>query len=197
MPSGAAVDQVRDAISPEQADLGLTVAKDMDVRRLVIVDVDDDAQAFGTQHSDHDRKQPITMGCARPALSLQSHSSIILMRRRSTETAASRKSHMIDSRDTNTAAQHTGGQQTKPDRRRPGRLNNVDQSLVPLLRDPAGVEISDDELTFHEPPSTDLLAVAVTSEEDTLGVARGVAWGILLALPFWAAVAAFVYWIAR
>lgn len=37
-----------------QIDTGLPIALDMDVRRFVIVEVDNDAQPEGTQNSDHD-----------------------------------------------------------------------------------------------------------------------------------------------
>jgi hypothetical protein len=41
------------AIGTQQIDLGLTVTENMDVRRLVIVNENDDAQAVGTKHGDH------------------------------------------------------------------------------------------------------------------------------------------------
>jgi hypothetical protein len=48
--------QIGRILCPEQVDLGLAIPEDMDMRRLVIIDVDDHAQTVGTQHSDHSPK---------------------------------------------------------------------------------------------------------------------------------------------
>ena len=46
-------DEIRRSTGPDQVDLGFAVAEDVDVCRLMIVGVDDDAQAIGTQHSNY------------------------------------------------------------------------------------------------------------------------------------------------
>jgi len=48
---GVGPDERRSAIGPEQVYFGLPVTEDVDMRRLMIVEVDD-AQAIGTQHGD-------------------------------------------------------------------------------------------------------------------------------------------------
>ena len=45
-------DQVRRAVGTQQIDLGLTVTEDVDVRRRVIVDENDDAPAMGAKYGD-------------------------------------------------------------------------------------------------------------------------------------------------
>jgi hypothetical protein len=49
-------DQFGGSVGPEQIDPGVTVTEDVDMRRLVIVDEDDHAQAVGTQDGDHAAK---------------------------------------------------------------------------------------------------------------------------------------------
>ena len=49
-------DERRSAIGPEQVYLGLPVTEDVDMRRLMIVKIDNDAQAIGTQHGDYAAK---------------------------------------------------------------------------------------------------------------------------------------------
>ena len=63
-------------------------------------------------------------------------------------------------------------------RRRPGRFEQVNPHLVPLLRNPASAEIP------VLPPS---IAGARSSNED-LTIARGFGIGLLLAVPTWAAI---------
>jgi hypothetical protein len=46
-------DQVRRAIGTQRIDLGLTVTEDVDVRRRVIINENDDAQAMGAKDGDH------------------------------------------------------------------------------------------------------------------------------------------------
>ena len=43
----------RTTLCPNQVHLGLPVTEDVDMRWLMIVQVNDDAQAIGTQHGDH------------------------------------------------------------------------------------------------------------------------------------------------
>jgi hypothetical protein len=50
---GVGPDQRRAARGAAQVDLGLAVTEDVDVRRQVVVDEDDHAQALGTKRGDH------------------------------------------------------------------------------------------------------------------------------------------------
>lgn len=49
-------DQFRFAGSTAQIDLGLPIAENMDMRRFVIVDENDDAKSASPKHSDHTLK---------------------------------------------------------------------------------------------------------------------------------------------
>jgi hypothetical protein len=55
-----------------------------------------------------------------------------------------------------------------PDRRRPGRVEHISPTLIPLLREPA--QFVDTELD---------------TEADTLVAARGIAVAVLLSVPLW------------
>ena len=57
------------------------------------------------------------------------------------------------------------------DRRRPGRVENVNPSLVPLLRGQATSGEPDSKTQFGDP--------------DQLGATRGIALGVVLSLPLW------------
>lgn len=46
-------DKVWSALSSDQVDLGFSVAEYVNVGRQMVIDVDDDAQAIGTQHGNH------------------------------------------------------------------------------------------------------------------------------------------------
>jgi hypothetical protein len=69
------------------------------------------------------------------------------------------------------------------ERRRPGRVAQVNPHLVALLRDPAMAEIARLEA-----------ALAATSQ-DQLRVAKGLAAGLGLALPLWGALALAARWL--
>ncbi len=56
------------------------------------------------------------------------------------------------------------------ERRRPGRLENVSPTLIPILRSPEPTEIEFDEV-------------------DQAAAARGVAFGALLSAPIWVIIA--------
>jgi hypothetical protein len=72
---------------------------------------------------------------------------------------------------------------TAADRRRPARVKNVSPDLIPLLRDPSGVEIPGEN-----PPGADKV-------QDALGAAKGIAFGLLLVIPFWCFVALGIWWV--
>jgi hypothetical protein len=70
--------------------------------------------------------------------------------------------------------------ETAPDRRRSGRLEDVSPELIPLLRNPAAIEIPPDE--------------PLALERDELGAAKGIVVGVLLVIPFWLLVALGIWW---
>lgn len=70
---------------------------------------------------------------------------------------------------------------TAPDRRRPGRTE-ISPDLLPLLRNPAGVEIPPDDSHVRGDAG------------DDLGAAKGLAFGVLLAVPLWCLIAAAIWW---
>jgi hypothetical protein len=65
-----------------------------------------------------------------------------------------------------------------PDRRRPGRLENVAPSLLSLLRDPAH------DRSFN--PETD-------EEPDQLSAMRGILLAVLVSLPVWVLVGVVIF----
>src|SRR6185437_13990826 len=72
------------------------------------------------------------------------------------------------------------------DRRRPGRPETVSPELIPLLRDPASVEVPEHDAHLHAPRNV---------RRDDMGPARGLAVALLLALPFWCVVIG-LWWMA-
>ena len=64
------------------------------------------------------------------------------------------------------------------DSRRPGRPGQVSPHLIPLLRNPAIVEI----------PTSPLSTAEVRSFNEDLSMARGFGIGLLLAIPAWSAI---------
>ena len=46
-------DQVGSVVGPNQVDLGFPVPEHVNMCRQMVVDVDDDPQAIGTQHGNH------------------------------------------------------------------------------------------------------------------------------------------------
>jgi hypothetical protein len=46
-------DQFGTSLGPHQVDLGFTVSEHVNMRRQMIIEVDDDSQAIGSQHSNH------------------------------------------------------------------------------------------------------------------------------------------------
>jgi hypothetical protein len=84
----------------------------------------------------------------------------------------------------------------KVDRRRPGRIEHTNRHLIALLR---GAPPSDEAASVR--PGADDAPVEPAGPErqqenasDDLAPARGIAFGVLLAAPFWAAVAALCWW---
>src|SRR5450631_3717553 len=71
----------------------------------------------------------------------------------------------VEERDTTSAP----SRQVSGDRRRQGRIENISPNLIPLLRQPTVVA---------EP----------TPAGDDLRLPKGIAFGILLAIPLWAAI---------
>ena len=67
-------------------------------------------------------------------------------------------------------------------RRRPGRNNRVSPHLVPLLRNPATVNI---------PPPTGVLDLSFPA--DDFALLRHIGFGLLLSVPLWAIVVAIVW----
>lgn len=68
------------------------------------------------------------------------------------------------------------------DRRRPGRPDQVSPSLVPLLRTPSVIEAAPASEMADGPPLDDALAPA-----------RGIAIGLVLSVPLWAAIGGVVW----
>jgi hypothetical protein len=73
-------------------------------------------------------------------------------------------------------------EQATADRRRAGRGETVSPDLIPLLRNPASLEIPPDD-----PPAGDRI-------RDDGGPATGIAMGLLLAIPCWCVIALGVWW---
>ena len=57
--------------------------------------------------------------------------------------------------------------QATGDRRRPGRMENVSPALIPVLRQPT-------------------LTIDLNTNNDDFRLSKGIAVGVLLAVPFWA-----------
>lgn len=74
------------------------------------------------------------------------------------------------------------------DRRRPGRAEQVHPALVPLLRQSGGAGDAV-AATTDAPAGADDGSPPPASARDDLGLARGIAFALLLTLPFWCAVA--------
>ena len=78
---------------------------------------------------------------------------------------------------------------TSGDRRRPGRSDSANPALIPLLRNTS------------EPPNLgpERADISVPSPEakDDLGAAKGIAFGTLLAVPFWVVVGLLIWWMVR
>jgi hypothetical protein len=70
---------------------------------------------------------------------------------------------------------------TAPDRRRPGRAE-VSPDLIPLLRNPVDAEIPPDDTHGADHP------------RDDLEPAKGLAVGLLLAVPLWCVIALVIWW---
>jgi hypothetical protein len=93
---------------------------------------------------------------------------------------------MSDLGDLPETSQPPGLQDTKTDRRRPGRLKFVNSNLIPLLRNSATLDVKarPDQLPLWD----------VEDEvDDSLNVMRGIAVGIALALPIWGMMIAAIY----
>lgn len=89
---------------------------------------------------------------------------------------------MADSLGDGTPARSGLTTETAPDRRRPGRLKDVSPELIPLLRNPAAIEIPSDA------------PLAPEHARDELGAAKGIVVGVLLVIPFWLLVALGIWW---
>ena len=72
-------------------------------------------------------------------------------------------------------------------RRRPGRNDQVSPHLIPLLRDPAAVDILALPLCEAEAPLLD----------DPLALARGIVFGLALSVPLWAIIAGAIWVVLR
>jgi len=72
-------------------------------------------------------------------------------------------------------------------RRRLGRNDKVSPHLIPLLRDPAAVDIPAPPLCETETPPL----------SDQLAPARGIAFGLVLSVPLWAVIAGAVWAVLR
>ena len=72
-------------------------------------------------------------------------------------------------------------------RRRLGRNDQVNLHLIPLLRDPVAVDIS-------ELPPCEAGALPLS---DQLAPARGIAFGLVLSVPLWAVIAGAVWAVLR
>jgi len=79
------------------------------------------------------------------------------------------------------AVKQANGLDTADDRRRPGRAE-VAPELVGLLREPAAGSERDGEQDL-----------AYSAGSDVLAPASGIVFGLMLVLPFWAAIIAAVY----
>jgi hypothetical protein len=62
---GPTLRRIGEAVCQKRRAPWLALPEDMDMRRLMIIDVDDHGQTVGTQHSAHSPKQPIQMGYSR------------------------------------------------------------------------------------------------------------------------------------
>jgi len=72
-------------------------------------------------------------------------------------------------------------------RRRLGRNDQVSPHLIPLLRDPAAIDIlAPPPCETEAPPPSDQLAPA-----------RGIAFGLVLCVPLWAVIAGAVWAVLR
>lgn len=83
---------------------------------------------------------------------------------------------------------------TKLCRRRPGRIENVPPSLIPLLRDAGRLQDID----------IDAVALAgltiqsdIDATQDGLAAIRGVVWGVALSVPLWAVITLGFYQLLR
>jgi hypothetical protein len=88
-------------------------------------------------------------------------------------------------------ANATGGSDTLPDRRRPGRHKHVSPELIPLLRHAATLEIPQEAFESSHPEDADRESVEL--DGDDLRPARGLAVGFVLAIPLWGLVV-LSYW---
>jgi hypothetical protein len=86
-------------------------------------------------------------------------------------------SHSIDGSET---ASTEAGVGTKLSRRRPGRIDNVNPSLIPLLRGTVSPDIEDPVAGIPEVPAT------MDVDEDAMAPVRGIIFGIALSVPIWA-----------
>jgi hypothetical protein len=66
------------------------------------------------------------------------------------------------------------------DRRRPGRVQNVNPALIPLLRSGEITKIQMDE-----------------DDQEPMRASRGIAIGLLLVAPFWIGIGALLMWFRR
>jgi hypothetical protein len=74
----------------------------------------------------------------------------------------------------------TTDDQRVPDRRRPGRVQYTNRALVGLLRIPVGLKSTQTE-----------------DRRDDLAPAKGIMIGLLVAIPFWAALAGLLWYLLR
>jgi len=94
----------------------------------------------------------------------------------------------LGTRPETTRAGQEAAEPGSTDRRRPGRAEQAHPTLIPLLRQPAGA--GDPTVASTDTRATDSDgSPPLASARDDLGLARGIAFALLLMLPFWYAVA--------
>jgi hypothetical protein len=71
---------------------------------------------------------------------------------------------------------------TRLSRRRPGRRDDVNPSLIPLLRGTASVDVDAESAIIADAPTE---AERMEAEKDGLAPARGIMFGIALSIPIW------------
>ena len=74
------------------------------------------------------------------------------------------------------------------ERRRPGRIKAADAELIPLMRKP--------DLVMELPPEP-LATWDAWEPKDPLQPSRGIALGVVLSLPIWAAIGGVLYQLAK
>lgn len=89
----------------------------------------------------------------------------------------------------------------KVDRRRPGRVQYTNPTLIALLRRPKSSDVPASVLADADADADDIARVDVPGPEweqeddsDDFAPSRGIMLGLLISAPFWAAIAALCWW---